>query len=105
MAKYNRQTRKRQKHPYVCSNPATFMGLNQWYKHMFEKLGWMILAKSYGDMDDKIISYTHSLYRLKDKIKCKIDAMTDLDKRDDLVIMLRNVNILIRHAQKDLIDV
>jgi hypothetical protein len=29
-------------------------GLNQWYTEMFEKLGWMVLAKSWRGMNDKI---------------------------------------------------
>lgn len=102
MSKFSKNTRKNTKGYLTnCSNPATTMGLNEWYKHMFEKLGWMILAKSYGDMNDKIVTYKHSLIRLRNKIQCKIDSVYDYDKRDDLYIMLRNVNILIAHVKKD----
>lgn len=100
MTKFLRHTR-RHSHRYSCANPATSMGLNEWYKHMFEKLGWMVLAKSYGDMNDKIVSYKYSLMRLKNKIKCKMDGIHDPDKRDDLHIMLRNVNILISHVARN----
>jgi hypothetical protein len=85
-----------------CENPATMQGLIQWYTHMFEKLGWMVLAKSKGGMNDKIISYKKSLKRLEEKIKCKIDSVHCMDKKTDLIIMLENVYILTEHAMKDL---
>ena len=86
----------------VCENPATIQGINQWYTHIFEKLGWMILAKSKGGMNDKIVSYKKSLKRLEDKIECKMQSVHCIDKRDDLMIMLGNVKILINHVIKDL---
>ena len=85
-----------------CENPATMQGIIQWYTHMFEKLGWMVLAKSKGGMDDKIISYKKSLKRLEEKIKCKIESVHCIDQNTDLIIMLENVYILTEHAMKDL---
>jgi hypothetical protein len=76
------------------------MALNQWYKVEFEKLGWMVLAKSYG-MHDKVNMYKKSLKRLHDHIACKIDLMRDEDRRDDLIIMLKNTKVLLDHAHKD----
>ena len=78
----------------------TYPGLVKWYHAMFEKLGWMILAKEYG-MDDKISSYKNSLQRLKDGLLKKGKDMENHDKSKDIEIMLRNVNLLIKHANKD----
>jgi hypothetical protein len=88
---------KKMKFPHV---EYTYHGLVKWYHAMFEKLGWMILAKEYG-MHDKISTYKHSLERLKDGIIQKHKEMENNDKHKDLEIMLRNVTILIKHAHKD----
>ena len=76
-------------------------GLQQWYVAMFEKLGWMVLAKSKGHMNDKIVSYKLSLNRLEEKIICKMNTTVDTDKQTDLKIMLQDVRVLIDHAHKD----
>ena len=78
----------------------TYPGLVKWYHAMFEKLGWMILAKEYG-MTDKITTYKNSLQRLKEGILKKNKGMENHDKTKDLEIMLKNVNMLIKHANKD----
>ena len=79
---------------------ATFHGLGHWKKHMFEELGWMILAKSYGMMD-KVSTYKVSVKRLKCALETKIKTIKDSDKREDLKIMHYNVCILIDHIEKD----
>jgi len=84
---------------YKCCD-ATFHGIHGWYKAMFEELGWMILAKHRG-MSDKITTYKNSLQRLKTAIVQKWEHIHDKDKHEDLEIMLKNVEILIEHAEKD----
>jgi predicted ATP-binding protein involved in virulence len=79
---------------------ATFHGIHHWYKHMFEELGWMILAKSRG-MTDKVTTYLSSIRRLKTAIEQKIKHVKDSDKKEDLKIMHHNVCILMEHAEKD----
>ncbi len=50
----------------------TFNGLSKWYKKLFEKLGWMILASHHGK-DEKIKEYIrfleHFLISAEDKYK------------------------------------
>jgi len=82
-----------------CKYPATMFGLKKWYTKMFEQLGWMVLAKNHR-YEDKIVAYKISLGRLKEKLECKIDTIKNEDKKEDLMIMLDKVKILIRHVKK-----
>jgi hypothetical protein len=79
---------------------ATMCGLQQWYKSKFEKLGWMILAKN-KNMHEKISEYKHSLEHLEKAIQHKMDYHVCKDDKDDLMIMLHNVKVLIEHVKKD----
>jgi len=79
---------------------ATHQGLSVWYKHLFEELGWMVLAKNRG-MSDKVSVYLHSIRRFKNSIEYKITTTQEKDRRNDLQIMHSNVCILLEHAEKD----
>jgi len=79
---------------------ATMHGLNEWYKSEFEKLGWMILAKSRG-MTDKIAMYKTTLNHLLSSLEHKLGHLKDSDKKQDIHIMIHNVKILINHVNKD----
>jgi hypothetical protein len=79
---------------------VTYKGIHKWHSAMFEKLGWMILAKEKG-MSYKIAPYKMSLQKLKCAILKKHQTMNDMDKKKDLEIMAHNVDILIKHANKD----
>ena len=80
---------------------ATFHSLHKWYEAEFEKLGWMILAKS-RNMKDKIHTYLNSLSRLHEALTHKLSHLRDSDKQEDIMIMIANVDILMKHAIKDL---
>ena len=79
---------------------ATYHGLQEWYTAKFEKLGWMILAKERGMMD-KVLSYQNSIHRLHSALDHKIKHMRDKDKKADLIIMKKNVEILLEHVKAD----
>jgi hypothetical protein len=80
---------------------ATYCSINNWYKSMYEKLGWMILAKNHG-MIDKVVSYKNTLERLRCTIEKKIKKTRDQDKKADLKIMHIDLMVLIEHAMKHL---
>lgn len=84
-----------------CRYSATMHGLNHWHKHMFEHLGWMILAKEKYNTPDKIATYKKSIDRLKEAIECKINTVEDKDKKADLQILWDNIMILKKHVEKD----
>jgi len=71
-----------------------------WFKSLYEKLGWMVLAKDYH-MNEKVKEYKYSIRRIKMVIKNKIKEVHDPDKKDDLKIMYDKICILEKHARKD----
>jgi len=77
---------------------VTFHHLSQWYKHLFEQLGWMVLVKSYG-YADKIQCYKNGLKRLKISLEMKLKDLKDVDRKHDIKIMLDNVNILCNYVK------
>lgn len=88
---------KSKKVPGKCCD-VTYKGLHDWYKSVFEQLGWMVLAKENG-MTDKISVYINSIYRIHMAIEQLIK--THPHKKVDLQIMKKNVKILLAHVQKD----
>jgi hypothetical protein len=80
----------------------TFCALNNIFKHKFEVLGWMLLKHSYGNEHD-IYNYLLSLNELKEAIEHKILQTSDLDKKQDLQIMHKNVIILFNFVQNSFV--
>ena len=83
-----------------CAHNTTFDGLQKWYRSSFEQLGWMILALKFG-YKDKVQVYKQNTLMLRDCLAKKYKKMTDHDKKEDVKIMLNNVEILIKHVNKD----
>jgi hypothetical protein len=79
---------------------ATYHGIHKWFTAEFEKLGWMVLAQKKG-YNDKIVAYKHSLQRLKNAIETKIASIHEQDRKDDLLIMHKNLLILMDHVHQD----
>ena len=78
---------------------ATFHGLGAWYKYLFEKLGWMLLTKTYGH-DIQIKAYKNSVDELINHLNSKYKTIKDKDKKDDIKILLSNTTILKTYVDK-----
>ena len=79
---------------------STYQGLHKWFRSVYERLGWMVLAQHKG-YNDKIICYKNEIKRLEMSLKDKISKIKDEDKKEDLKIILKNVKILKKHVAKD----
>ena len=83
---------------------VTFDGLHCWNKAIFEKLGWMILVHAQGQNKAVTDCYIVEINNLKGAVEDKITKMMEMncmDKAEDLNIMLRNLDILLNHVEKD----
>lgn len=76
---------------------ASSLDIRDFYKSLFEKMGWMILAKSNG-MNAEVANYKKSLELLRQMLYTKGTQTLDKPMRDDLNIMISNVNVLLNHA-------
>jgi len=83
---------------YGCG--TTMHGLQEWYRAMFEKLGWMIIAK-HKKYNSKITAYKNAIKLLKMELEEKIEQVENHDKKTDLKIMHYNVCLLMEHVNKD----
>ena len=82
-------------HTYDC----TFYGLHKWHKAMFEKLGWMVMAKEHHS-DLKLKAYMEGIQHFLMCVEKKIKDTRDEDRKDDLDILMKNVKCLEDCAQK-----
>ena len=78
---------------------CTFYGLHTWHNAMFEKLGWMVMAKEHNSKL-KISSYLDSICCLQTCIEKKITETKDEDRKDDLKILLENERCLECYSEK-----
>ena len=83
-----------------CADNPTYHHIRKWYESSFEKLGWMVLSHKNG-YSDEVTGYKSSVMRLRDCISKKHSKIISPDKKNDLRIMLDNVEVLIKHIQKD----
>ena len=79
---------------------VTYDGLHYWSKSLFEKLGWMVLAHCHGHNEDTKC-YIKNIKSLEKAIKEKIQLTHCEDKKNDLMILQRNVKLLLEHSEKD----
>ena len=98
MSKSIKKNSKIDSHLECCD--ATYEGLHKWYVKEFETLGWMILAHD-KKLNEKIEVYKMSLRLLQQSLDKKLKEMKDVDKKNDLKLMKHNVELLIKHVNKD----
>ena len=78
---------------------VTFHGIQEWYKHEFEKFGWMLLAKAKG-YDFKITAYKRAIAHMAESIKHLMGEYKDPDRLHDLNVLLMNTMVLKEHADR-----
>ena len=78
----------------------TVQGVHYWYKHLFEHLGWMILAKERG-YHDKLFAYKNSIKRIIEAIDHRMPQMSDKDNKKDFEIMKADLLVLKKHVEHD----
>ena len=72
---------------------CTFNGLHKWHEHMFQHLGWMVMAKEHKS-GLKIKAYMDSIQRFLACAAKKIENTRDEDRKDDLAILMKNMMCL-----------
>jgi hypothetical protein len=78
---------------------CTFHGLHEWHDSMFEKLGWMIMAKEHNNKL-KIEAYLDGIKGLQKSLENKWHDTRDIDRKDDLSILINNMKCLECDANK-----
>jgi hypothetical protein len=95
MAKGTRRSRRQTLPPHN----VTFHGIQEWYKHEFEKFGWMLLAKAKG-YNFKITAYKRAIGHMIASIKELMSQYSDSDRIHDLKVLLMNAMVLKEHADR-----
>jgi len=74
-------------------NANTMAELEDWRRHVFTHLGWMILAKAKG-MTTKVKAYKESVNALCNSIIKHMSEYENTDRKKDLKVLLMEVEIL-----------
>jgi hypothetical protein len=82
------------------SSIPTYAHAIKWHDHLFEHLGWMVLANASG-YNDKIQVYKNSIQRFKTNIKAKMEKMNDAFRKEELQILYDHVCVLEQHVARD----
>lgn len=78
----------------IQTQTITFEGLQKWYVSIFEKYGWIMLAKANGN-NAKLNDYKHKISKWLEHANNKMlsQNLTGLH-REDITIMINNMNKL-----------
>lgn len=77
---------------------STFQGIHVWMKNMFEKLGWILLAKRNGHTK-YVEAYADALVRLSDVIANKLKWCEGKEIAPDVVQDLKIIQIHVNHLK------
>ena len=80
---------------------GTSHGIHKWSNAMFEKLGWMVIAKAKG-YDVKVAEYKKSLTRLLETIKHVSAEYENMNRKHDLNVTRVYVEHLRDYVMKHL---
>jgi len=78
---------------------ATMAGLVGWHKAMFEKLGWMLLAKAKG-MNEKVRAYKTGVSDLVKSLEHVMKEYEDQNRKHDLNVMLMQARLLKKNVDR-----
>ena len=79
----------------------TLHGVHEWHKKMFEKLGWMVLAKAKG-YTEKVALYKKSIGYLIETIDHIMSEYEDHNRKHDLAVLKMNAKCLHNFVSKHL---
>lgn len=75
---------------------STVCHLHKWFKRVFEKLGWIVLASGEDKESHRVEEYVHCLEKLYTELTLKINEVECKDTKTDLRLMQKKLMILIK---------
>lgn len=77
----------------------TIHGLHAWFKHLFEKFGWMVLCNKHHDSALQTDAYIESIQRLQKALQASAGQVADADTKRDMQVMQSDLEHLLKAAQ------
>ena len=99
--KARRHTRRQDTRKRLPMHASTMKGIHHWHTRMFEKLGWMVLAKAKG-YDFKVEAYKKSINHLLKTIDHVSAEYVNQNRKHDLNVLRMNTVCLQDFVRKHL---
>ena len=93
-----RSTRKEIRIPELA---GTMFGVNRWFRTMYEKLGWIVIAKAKG-LNHKVVEYKRNLARLVRMIEQLMSEYMNVNRIHDLRVLHMEAKALLAYVNKHL---
>ena len=94
-------TRKSKSFMKLPKYSGTMKGIHGWYEAMFEKLGWMVLAKAKG-YNEKISAYKKAIDHLLKTTEHVMGEYESANRKHDLKVVHMNTTALKVFVEKNL---